>query len=597
MTPPFIPENAPFSVEQRAWLNGFLAGLFSGAPANEAAPATKGESLKLSVLFASQGGTAERLAKKLTKELKGKGHAVTINSLETASPVALAEQENALILASTYGEGEPPESARLFADQLFSPDAPRLDKLRFAVFALGDRNYEHFCKFGADIDERLQTLGATQIVPRVDGEGDIEEPFEQWKNDLFARLPQSGTGKKQEEPLASKSLGVAGISVPASRAVQTYTRDNPYLAVLKDRQALTAGHSSKLTMHLAFALEDPAFTYEAGDACGIVPTNDPALIAEILTLSGLDAEAPIELARAGTLSIEQALLHHLQPTRLTRKIVQAFAAKAEVKALSTLLLPEQAIHLEQFMHDRGLVDLLHAYPGVITRAAELAAMLPRLAPRLYSISSSPAAHAGEVHATIAVVRYRSHDRERGGICSTMLAERTTPSARLPIYIQPNARFRLPADAATPMIMIGPGTGIAPFRAFLHERRALAQPGKNWLFFGERSAETDFLYCQELRAMVQDGHLTRLDTAFSRDQDRKITCKTECSSMVRSSGSGSVMAHRCLSAATPRVWRKMWMPLYILSSQSMVAWVQIGPRNMSCSCRMSVATTGTFTKSC
>jgi sulfite reductase (NADPH) flavoprotein alpha-component len=523
MTPtlPFIPENAPFTPEQRAWLNGFLAGLFSSAPAAQASPAAQG--LKLAVLYATQGGTAERLAKKLTKELKGKGHEVTLGSLESGTPTALAAHENALILASTYGEGEPPDAVKPFADALFSPDAPRLDNLRFSVFALGDRHYEHFCKFGADLDERLRTLGAASIVPRVESDVDVDEPFERWKTDLLSRLAQSAHHSDTKPPSApakpatEEHLRISDNIAPAS----IYSRERPYLAELRERTPLTSRESSKVTMHLALALDDPAFTYEAGDACGIIPTNDPALVAAILSLLPFAASTTVDLPRIGPVTIEQALLHHLQPTRLTRKIVQAFAAHARSRTLESLLLPEQAVHLEAFMYDRGPIDLLHQYPGVITQAGDLAAMLPRLAPRLYSISSSPAAHVGEVHTTVAVVRYRSHDRERGGVCSTMLADRANIGAKLPVYIQPNKKFRLPADSSTPIIMIGPGTGIAPFRAFLHERRALGANGKNWLFFGERSASTDFLYCRELREMLDDRHLTRLDTAFSRDQEHKI----------------------------------------------------------------------------
>ncbi len=516
---PSIPDNAPFSPEQRAWLNGFLAGLFSSAPA---AVTSEQPSLKLAVLFATQGGTAERLAKKLSKELRSKGHTVTLGSLEGASPAALAEHRHALILASTYGEGDPPEPVRSFADALFAPGAPRFEQLRFSVFALGDRHYEHFCKFGVDLDERLRTLGADPIVPRVESDVDVDEPFERWKSELLERLAQRTPGLPTEQApsLTSAALAAQPLHRGAAAAAK-YTRESPYAATLRERTALNSGGSSKQTVHLSFALEDPDFTYEVGDACGVLPTNDPALVSQILSLLPLPASAMMELPRIGAISIEEALQHHLQLTRLTRKIVQGFAERTQAKALTTLLLPEQAAHLDAYMYDRGLIDLLHEYPGVLTDAAEIAALLPRLSPRLYSISSSPAAHAGEVHTTVAVVRYRSHDRERGGICSTMLADRLDVGAKLPIYIQPNKKFRLPADGRTPIVMIGPGTGIAPFRAFLHERRALGSTGRNWLFFGERSASTDFLYCRELMQMQEDRHLTRLDTAFSRDQAHKV----------------------------------------------------------------------------
>lgn len=508
---PMIPENAPFSPEQRAWLNGLLAGLLSGASPSPAAPAVP--SLPVSVHFASQSGTAERLAKKFAKELRAQGHDVTLASLESATPAALATQSYSVFFASTYGEGDPPDSAKNFADALSSDAAPRLDRLRYSVFCLGDRNYEHFCKFGIDLDERLAELGARRIAPRSESDVDVDGPFESWKTHVAAQLV-AGDTKAPLSPAAAASTKV-------TPAAQTHTRDTPYAAELAERRALTCGTSSKLTMHLGFSLAGSGLRYEAGDACGIIAQNDPALVSEILSLLPFAAACPVTLPKIGACSIEEALLRHCQHTKLTRKVIQAFAKKANCKTLSTLLAPEQATHLDSFLWDRGLIDLLHAYPGVVENPQELVDMLPRLAPRLYSISSSPAAHKDELHCTIAVVRYRSHNRERGGVASTMLADRVQQGERVPIYIQPNARFRLPSDANAPIIMIGPGTGIAPFRAFLHERQALGHGGRNWLFFGERSASTDFLYRDELRSMCDSGHLTRLETAFSRDQAHKV----------------------------------------------------------------------------
>ena len=519
-TAPYIPDNAPFNPQQRAWLNGFLAGIFSSAPVNAAPTAT--QSLKVAVLFASQSGTAERLAKKIAKELKGKGHTAEIASLDATTPAALAAHRHAVILASTYGEGDPPEGAKSFAEQIFAEGAPRLEQLRYALFALGDRHYEHFCKFGVDLDDRLSALGASRIADRVESDIEVDEPFEHWKLDLLNRLSAAThTHTSTQTAPANPSIGAASATPKPADPEQLHTRENPFLAPLRERRPLTTDVSSKLTLHLSFGLDGSPVHYQAGDACGVIAANNPDLVAELLAHLPFSPSATIDLPKLGPVPLPEALTHHLQITRLTRKIVAFFAAKGGCKSLSALLAPEQQAHLERYMVDRGLIDLLLEYPGVLTAPQELASILPRLAPRLYYISSSPAAHGRELHTTVAVVRYRSHHRERGGVASTMLADRLDPGVRLPLYIQPNKKFRLPQDPSAPIVMIGPGTGIAPFRAFLHERRALAAPGRNWLFFGERSARTDFLYCHELRGMCDDGHLTRLDTAFSRDQPHKV----------------------------------------------------------------------------
>ncbi len=509
-TVPYVPDSAPFSPQQRAWLNGFLAGLWSTAPAT--AQVTAPVAVRdVAVLYASQTGTSERLAKKIAKELKLKGHTARIASLEGYEPAALAAEQCALILASTYGEGDPPDTVKPFFDRLSDASAPRLDKLQYAVLALGDRHYENFCKFGTDLDERLAALGASRLSTTILVDVDVDEPFEAWKSELLARLSQS------ETQAAAKPKELPAHSAPSS----LYHRDHPFPAQLKEKRLLTSGISSKSTLHLSFSLADSDLTYEAGDALGVIASNDPHLVTDILHACNFNGAEPVEIPKSGSTSLSDSLTRVLQITRLSRKLVTAFAKAGEVARLQGLLLPEQQTHLDAYMHDRGVIDLLTEFPGVIGSAQQLADLLPILAPRLYSISSSPKAHAGEVHATVAVVRYRSHNRERGGVCSTLFADRTEPGGTLPVYIQSNKKFRLPAEPATPIIMIGPGTGIAPFRGFLHERCETGAQGRNWLFFGDRSAATDFLYRDELEGMVSSSLLTRLDTAFSRDQEYKI----------------------------------------------------------------------------
>jgi sulfite reductase (NADPH) flavoprotein alpha-component len=521
---PYIPDSAPFTPAQRAWLNGFFAGIFSQAPggAMAAPPAQAAAPVNVSVLYATQSGTAEGLAKKIGKELKGKGHEVKALSLDSYTATALAEEKVALVVASTYGDGDPPDGVKAFYDHISDPAFPRLDHLNFAVLALGDSHYEHFCKFGKDLEARLIELGAKPMLDRVDCDVDLDEPFAQWKASVAERLAKvslNGNGNGAGNGNGSHAAPAKAAAAPAKATGPT--RDNPFHAPLIDKRDLTHSVSSKQVVHLAFSLANSGVEYEAGDALGVIPTNDPQLVDEVLAATKLTGEETVTLDKGKVLPIREALLTQLLVTQLSRKLVQAYATKGECHPLLGLLPPEQQTHFDSYMHGRGLIDLLCEYPGVIATAADLAAILPKLPPRLYSISSSPRAHIDQVHTTVAVVRYRTHDRQRGGVCSTMFADRMSVGDTAPVYIQVNKKFRLPTDSDAPIIMIGPGTGIAPFRSFLHDRLATGAKGKNWLFFGERTAASDFLYREELEQMVVDQFLTRLDLAFSRDQQEKI----------------------------------------------------------------------------
>jgi sulfite reductase (NADPH) flavoprotein alpha-component len=513
-TIPHIPENAPFTAEQRAWLNGMLAGMFSSSATTTTSEVKA--SLRIAVLYASQSGTAEGLARKLAKELKAQGHVPAVATLVGYTPAALAAEKYAVLIASTYGEGDAPDGVQPFYEELCLEHFPRYEGLSYAVLALGDRHYEQFCKFGIDLDTRLAALGANRICDRVECDVDLDETFAQWKASLLPRLQEIGSGRKPIEPALP-----APMNAPNPAPERSFTRDNPVFAPVVDKRRLTHQESDKTTLHLAFSIEGTGMKYEAGDACGVIPRNDLNLVAEILQAAGFNGNEQVNCGKAGATTLHDALTHHLQITRLSRRIVTDFASLGKCAKLLEMLTPNHQAQLEAYVYDRGLIDLLLEFPGVIEDATDLVAMLPKLTPRLYSISSSPAAHAGEIHTTVAVVRFHAHNRARGGVCSTLFADRSSVSDRLPIYIQPNKKFRLPKDSAAPIIMIGPGTGIAPFRGFLHERRATGASGRNWLFFGERSASTDYLYRDELEVMHADGHLSRLDTAFSRDQERKV----------------------------------------------------------------------------
>lgn len=524
-TIPYIPENAPFTPEQRAWLNGLFAGMLSTAP--ETAPGIK-PSRRVAILYASQSGTAEGLARKLTKELKGQGHVPALSTLVGYTPASLAAETYALILVSTYGDGDAPEGVQPFYEQLCLEHFPRMEKLSYAVFALGDKHYEHFCKFGKDLDAKLAALGASRMADRIDCDVDVDEPFAQWKAEIMARFNEDShppTRKTLTAPpqsdLSAPSEEIVPDAKPHKPDDKAFTRDYPLLAPVIDKRSLTDETSTKTTLHVAFSIEGTGLRYEVGDACGVIPTNDLNLVAEVMQKLRFHGNEQVQSVKTGTTTLYHALAHERQVTRLNRKIVQAYATRGNCNSLCDLLLPEHQAALDAYIYDRALIDLLIEYPGVIDDPAELVALLPKLTPRLYSISSSPAAHGAQIHTTVGVVRFTSHNRERGGVCSTLFADRAAISDRLPIYIQPNKKFKLPADPDAPMIMIGPGTGIAPFRGFLHERRALRHKGRNWLFFGERNSATDYLYRDELESMHADGHLTRFDTAFSRDNGRKL----------------------------------------------------------------------------
>lgn len=522
---PFIPDNAPFSPEQRAWLNGLLAGIFS----TTAVPMVKSEtSARVAVLYASQSGTAEGLARKLAKELKAQGYSPAVSTLVGYTPAALAAESFALILASTYGDGDAPDGVQPFYEQLCLEHFPRMEKLSYAVFALGDRHYEHFCKFGIALDIKLAALGASPLCRRVECDVDVEAPFAAWKIDVLARLSDVALGRGHKPAPVSTVSGSSAPSasggetlpqpLPAEKAI---SRDNPLLAPLVERRPLTHSWSPKVTLHLSLAIEGSNLRYESGDSCGVIPKNDPILVAEILQSLRFNGNEKVTIGKSISTTLHDALTNHLVVTRLSRKIVQEYAARGKRAPLLEMLTPEHHSSLETYVYDRGLIDLITEQPGVIEDPADLVAILPKLTPRLYSISSSPLVHTGQIQLTVAVVRYQSHNRERGGVCSTLFADRMSVADELPIYIQPNKKFKLPANTDAPMIMIGPGTGIAPFRAFLYERRALGHRGRNWLFFGSRGSDSDFLYREEIEGWYADGHLSRLDTAFSRDQGDKV----------------------------------------------------------------------------
>jgi len=502
---PVIPDTAPFSADQRAWLNGFLAGFFSRSPAATRAPSAA-TLVSLTILFGSQTGTAERLAKRTAKEAGKRGFAPTVLDMAQTDLAKLSSEKNLLVITSTYGEGEPPDNAKSLLATLKRESAPTLSGIRFSVCSLGDRNYTRFCQCGVDFDSHLEKHGAIRVFARADCDVEYDAVFTQW---LDGALSTFGSGTAPASPAS------ALIADESEEPESKYSKANPFSALLLTSRKLNGDGSGKEVRHIEFSLEGSDLTYEAGDALGVIPQNCTELVNDVLTLLGCDGEEAVLTPDGTTTSFRQALTLHYDLGKPSPELVEAASIASNGSGGVAVTV---ALH--------HVIDVLLAYPETKFTPVAFVGLLRKLQPRLYSISSSPKAHPGQVHLTVGAVRYETANRSRKGVCSTFLADRNNPGeSRIGVYIHRNKAFRPPTNPDAPMIMIGPGTGIAPFRAFLEERQASGAKGKNWLFFGDQRASTDFLYREQLEEMRKTGVLTRLDTAFSRDQVEKIYVQT------------------------------------------------------------------------
>ncbi len=486
------------TAEQRTWLSGYVAGFAAahGHPA-EAAAAPPARKAALTILYATESGNAEALALAARKEAARLGLAPRVLDMADTSPEEIARAGDLMVIASTWGEGDAPQRAEAFMAALMAEDAPRLDGLRFSVLALGDRAYAKFCETGRLIDERLAALGATRIAPREECDLDYETPAKAW---IGTTLREIGT-----------KAGASIIHVDFMRPTggeATWTRAHPFDAEITARTDLNSSRSDIHTWHLELSLEGSGLAYEPGDSLGFVPTNDPAMVADVLDAAGLAGDDTLRAALTTTLDI----------TTLNQPQIAAYAALAEDAGLAAIA--QDATRSAEFIHGRQLVDLLHAAPRTLA-AEELAGLLRPLAPRLYSAASSRKLAGDEAHLLIGEVAWDSHGRARHGVASGDVAARRRVGDSLPVYVQANRHFRLPETAETPIIMIGPGTGVAPFRAFMQESEATGAKRRSWLFFGARRFTHDFLYQLEWQDWLKDGVLTRMDVAFSRDQMGKV----------------------------------------------------------------------------
>ncbi|MBW3699176.1 sulfite reductase [NADPH] flavoprotein alpha-component [Bacillus aerophilus] len=503
--------------QQKIWLTGYLsaqtalAGSEVVAPAPSAAASVQPVSKDVTVLYGSQTGNSEGLAKKTAQHLEEKGFQVTLSSMSDFKPNNLKKINNLLVIVSTHGEGDPPDNALSFHEYVHGRRAPKLDHLSFSVLSLGDSSYEFFCQTGKEFDERFEELGGTRLFDRVDCDLDYDEPFSEWLQGVASSLSEG-----EAVSLPQESAGAN------NQAVSEYSRTNPFYAEVLENINLNGRGSNKETRHLELSLEGSGLVYEPGDSLGIYPTNDPALVDELIQTCGWNAEEAVTVHKNGdTLPLKEALTSHFEITVLTKPLLQKIAALTKSESLHALLEEGNEEKLKEYITGRDLVDAARDFGPFEGTAAEFTSILRKIPARLYSIASSLKANDEEVHLTIGAVRYDAHGRERQGVCSILCAERLQPGDTLPVYIQHNQNFKLPQDPDAPIIMVGPGTGIAPFRSFMQEREELGANGKSWLFFGDQHFVTDFLYQTEWQKWLKDGVLTKMDVAFSRDTEEKV----------------------------------------------------------------------------
>ncbi len=515
-----LPEHAPFTSDQRraldslivgldpvqrGWLSGYLAA--SGAPAAAPAPVSAG---KLTVFYGTESGNSETLADRAVKAAKKRGFQATMKNMADISPADLAKVGNLLVIISTWGDGEPPETATAFYKEFMSADLA-LSSVKFSVCGLGDTAYEKFCQMGKDIDARLEALGASRIFARQDCDVDYEENFTTWlEGSLSALAPKS-------------AAAAVSITAPVTAFASTteYGKKNPFPAETLENILLNGEGSSKETLHLEFLLAGSGLTYEPGDALAVLPVNAPDVVKAVLQAAKLTGNEEVEVKNVGRKLLADALREDYDITALSRAVLTKLAELAQSADLKKLLAEDAKEQLKAYNDGREIVDALTDFAPQGLTAEALASIFRKLPPRLYSIASSPLAHPDEVHLTVAAVRYESNGRQRKGVCSTYLADLVKTGDAVPMFVQPNKNFRLPVDPSTPIIMVGPGTGVAPFRAFVEHRAATEAPGKSWLFFGDQRYTYDFLYQLEWQDHLKSGALTRLDVAFSRDQPEKV----------------------------------------------------------------------------
>ena len=517
--------------EQKVWLSGYLVAnqqLTSGTSDTQGSqigavskdtetmlqqnePTIQPEKRAITLLYGSETGTAQGLAEIFEERLSNIGHNVTLKAMDEFKPKNLKNVEDLFIITSTQGEGDPPDNAAELHEFIHGRKAPKLEGVRFSVLALGDQTYEFFCQTGKDFDKKLEELGAERLYERVDCDVDYEEDAEKWMANVINTIDSAPEGT-QSEQVVSESI--------KSAKEKKYSKANPYQAEVLENINLNGRGSNKETRHIEFLLDNFGEEYEVGDCLVVLPQNDPALVELLMSTLGWDPGDQIQISEDGdTISLEEALTSYFEITKLTRPLLQNAAAYFDNEALEDKV--QDSEWIQNYIEGRDFIDLLNDFPPEELEPEDLYQILRKLPPREYSISSSYQSLPDEVHITVGAVRYNTHGRDRSGVCSVQFAERIQPGDTVPIYLKRNPNFKFPKDGDTPVIMIGPGTGIAPFRAHMQEREEYGYKGNTWLFFGDQHFTTDFLYQTEWQEWLKDGFLEKMNVAFSRDTDQKV----------------------------------------------------------------------------
>ncbi|WP_336043568.1 NADPH-dependent assimilatory sulfite reductase flavoprotein subunit [Klebsiella michiganensis] len=499
-----------FTPTQLAWVSGYFWGVLNQQPgAAVVAPAQAAEVPSITLISASQTGNARRVAEALRDDLQAAQLNVKLVNAGDYKFKQIASEKLLVVVTSTQGEGEPPEEAVALHKFLFSKKAPKLTDTAFAVFGLGDTSYEFFCQSGKDFDNKLAELGGERLLDRVDADVEYQAAAAEWRARVVEAL-------KARAPAAVPSQLIASGSVNEIHT-SPYTKEAPLTATLAVNQKITGRDSEKDVRHIEIDLGDSGLRYQPGDALGVWYQNDPALVKELVELLWLTGEEPVTVD-GKTLPLAEALEWHFELTVNTGNIVENYATLTRSESLLPLV--GDKAQLQHYAATTPIVDMVRFSPAQLDAQA-LVDLLRPLTPRLYSIASSQAEVESEVHVTVGVVRYDIEGRARAGGASSFLADRVEEDGEVRIFIEHNDNFRLPANLQTPVIMIGPGTGIAPFRAFMQQRAAEGAEGKNWLFFGNPHFTEDFLYQVEWQSYVKEGVLSRIDLAWSRDQQQKV----------------------------------------------------------------------------